>query len=63
MVTYDDVFVITGGLGIVLLVLVILVPLAEYRNKKYRAGITWEPLGIAIGFGVVYIAYFLSKIN
>ena len=63
MVTYDDVFVITGGLGIILLVLVVLVPLAEYHNKKYKASITWEPLTIAIGLGVVYIAYFLSKIN
>ena len=63
MVTYDDVFVITGGLGIMLLVLVILAPLAEYHNKKYKAGITWEPEAIAIGFGIGYITYFLSKIN
>lgn len=63
MVTYDDVFIITGGLGIILLALVLLVPLAEYSNKKYRAGITWEPLTIAVGFGIVYIIYFLSKIN
>lgn len=63
MVTYDDVFVITGGLGIILLILVILVPLAEYHNKKYKAGITWEPEVIAVGFGVAYIGYFLNKIN
>lgn len=46
-----------GGLGIVLLALAVLIPIANYHNKKYNAGITWEPFAIAAGVVILYWNY------
>ena len=57
------VVILSGGIAIFLLSAAFLTTLAEYHNKKYKAGITWEPFVISLGLMVLYDIHYLTLLR